>query len=302
LVAYVLMSAYMRLCYVLTTISKTYLLLQQGPCESSMLPGQSQINAISGLMFMVEPAHFIGLCWITHVAFPMRECDKDVTKWTCVALHVASTIFVGMWIVTGLAVIILIITVTFFDRNRHSGTRWWEDTLGNQAVEESLRLTNLPDPLREQIVGNLPTTTVPPADGEPCAICFDASPGDEWRILPCGHRFHPQCVDEWLKKQRGSCPTCRQDPTQDPTCNPALPSTPEGNDDNGWGGDRHIEVASMHSNPVASDSLALTVAPQEEEDRDDGAAASISLSSAPEAASMPATDEVATTRPADIAV
>ena len=39
LVAYVLMSAYMRLCYVLTTISKTYLLLQQGPCESSMLPG-----------------------------------------------------------------------------------------------------------------------------------------------------------------------------------------------------------------------------------------------------------------------
>ena len=82
---------------------------------------------------MVEPAHFICLCWITHVAFPMRECDKDVTKWTCVALHVASTIFVGMWIVTGLAVIILIITVTFFDRNRHSGTRWWEDTLGNQV-------------------------------------------------------------------------------------------------------------------------------------------------------------------------
>ena len=39
LVAYVLMSAYMRLCYILTTISKTYLLYQQGPCESSILPG-----------------------------------------------------------------------------------------------------------------------------------------------------------------------------------------------------------------------------------------------------------------------
>ena len=101
--------------------------------------GQSQINAISGLMFMVEPAHFICLCWITHVAFPMRECDKDVTKWTCVALHVASTIFVGMWIVTGLAVIILIITVTFFDRNRHTGTRWWEETLGNQVRLPSQR-------------------------------------------------------------------------------------------------------------------------------------------------------------------
>jgi hypothetical protein len=53
LVAYVLMSAYMRLCYVLTTISKTYLLLLHGPCESLTLPGQHQINTISGLMFMV---------------------------------------------------------------------------------------------------------------------------------------------------------------------------------------------------------------------------------------------------------
>ena len=23
------------------------------------------------------------------------------------------------------------------------------------------------------------------------------------RVLPCGHRFHPGCVDDWLKKQRG---------------------------------------------------------------------------------------------------
>ena len=53
LVAYVMMSAYMRLCYVLTTISKTYLLLQQGPCEALALPGQHQINTISSLMFMV---------------------------------------------------------------------------------------------------------------------------------------------------------------------------------------------------------------------------------------------------------
>mmetsp|Transcript_56686 Transcript_56686/g.83193 ORF Transcript_56686/g.83193 Transcript_56686/m.83193 type:complete len:419 (-) Transcript_56686:798-2054(-) len=213
LVAYVFMSAYMRLCYVLTTISKTYLLMQQGPCESSTLPGQQHINTISGFMFMVEPAHFICLCWITHVAFPINECDENVTRFTCTALHVASTIFVSMWILTGLAVIVLVVTVTFFDRNRQ-GSRWWEDTLGNQAVESSLRLTPLPDPLREQIIGNLPTTRVPPPDGEPCAICFDVDTQDQWRILPCGHRFHPACVDEWIKKQRGTCPTCRHDPTQ----------------------------------------------------------------------------------------
>jgi hypothetical protein len=230
----------------------------------------------------VEPAHFICLCWITHVAFPLSPCPEGVSQHTCISLHVASTIFVCMWILTGLAVIVLIVTVTFFDRNRQQNSRWWEDTFGNQAVESSLRLTQLPDPLREQIVGNLPTTSEPPADGEPCAICFDVDTQQEWycnsfacscafrpvcvfvfrlcventrhiayllyctwrvctpcalasssgailaqrqsvtvvayphlrRILPCGHRFHPACVDEWIKKQRGTCPTCRQDPTQ----------------------------------------------------------------------------------------
>ena len=134
-------------------------------------------------MFMVEPAHFICLCWITHVSFPMRPCGDDVGKWTCSALHVASTMFVGMWIVTFLAVIVLILTVTLFDRHRQSG-RWWEDTLGTQAtLEESLNQLPIPDHVRRQIVGNLPKTNVPPADGEPCAICFDISAGDEWYPL-----------------------------------------------------------------------------------------------------------------------
>ena len=214
LVAYVLMSSYMRICYVLTTMSKTYLLWKQGPCESTTLPGQKQINTVSGLMFLVEPAHFICLCWITHVAFPLVKCDEGVTQNTCISLHIASTIFVSMWILTGVAIVVLICTVTFLDGNRHNNSRWWEDTLGSTRAESALRLTALPDPLREQIIGNLPTTSEPPADGEPCAICFEVDTQDEWRVLPCGHRFHPACVDNWLKMHHGTCPTCRRDPTQ----------------------------------------------------------------------------------------
>ena len=144
----------------------------------------------------VEPAHFICLCWITHVAFPLSPCDEGVSQHTCISLHVASTIFVCMWILTGLAVIVLIVTVTFFDRNRQQNSRWWEDTFGNQAVESSLRLTQLPDPLREQIVGNLPTTSEPPADGEPCAICFDVDTQQEWycNSFPCSCACRPACV------------------------------------------------------------------------------------------------------------
>lgn len=144
----------------------------------------------------VEPAHFICLCWITHVAFPLSPCPEGVSQHTCISLHVASTIFVCMWILTGLAVIVLIVTVTFFDRNRQQNSRWWEDTFGNQAVESSLRLTQLPDPLREQIVGNLPTTSEPPADGEPCAICFDVDTQQEWycNSFACSCAFRPVCV------------------------------------------------------------------------------------------------------------
>jgi len=37
-----------------------------------------------------------------------------------------------------------------------------------------------------------------------CAICFESETQLEWRLLPCGHRFHPGCVDEWLKKEGAS--------------------------------------------------------------------------------------------------
>ena len=110
LVAYVILSAYIRLCYVLTTVSKTYLLVTQGPCEATALPGRTHINAVSSLMFMVEPAHFICLCWITHIAFPLTPCMKDVTPYTCISLNIAATIFVTMWILTGLAVLLLVIS------------------------------------------------------------------------------------------------------------------------------------------------------------------------------------------------
>jgi hypothetical protein len=43
-----------------------------------------------------------------------------------------------------------------------------------------------------------------------CSICLSALvAGDKVKALPpCGHRFHPGCVDDWLRSHP-SCPLCR---------------------------------------------------------------------------------------------
>ncbi|OEL13400.1 hypothetical protein BAE44_0025580 [Dichanthelium oligosanthes] len=43
-----------------------------------------------------------------------------------------------------------------------------------------------------------------------CSICLgEFAEGDKVKALPrCGHGFHPECVDPWLR-DRASCPLCR---------------------------------------------------------------------------------------------
>ncbi|KAJ3180701.1 hypothetical protein HDU87_001814 [Geranomyces variabilis] len=51
-------------------------------------------------------------------------------------------------------------------------------------------------------------------NGEPtCSICIDEFESDtNVRVLqPCGHAFHPECVDRWVMEQAAVCPMCRQD-------------------------------------------------------------------------------------------
>ncbi|KAM3515670.1 hypothetical protein MY11210_000648 [Beauveria gryllotalpidicola] len=51
-------------------------------------------------------------------------------------------------------------------------------------------------------------------DGEHlgCSICTeDFTVGEDVRVLPCHHQFHPGCVDPWLVNVSGTCPLCRYD-------------------------------------------------------------------------------------------
>lgn len=51
----------------------------------------------------------------------------------------------------------------------------------------------------------------PEPEKEWCPICLiDYEEGEELRELPCGHLYHPQCIDSWFAKKK-NCPYCKQD-------------------------------------------------------------------------------------------
>ena len=58
----------------------------------------------------------------------------------------------------------------------------------------------------------------PDGDGEDeelCPICLvDYDEGDTLQLLPCGHFYHPECIEQWLTN-KNSCPMCKQVVAQD---------------------------------------------------------------------------------------
>lgn len=118
LAANVIMSCYMRLCYILHTSSKSYVLIKEGETETASLPFMHVIESVSSAMFLVEPGHFVCLCWITHISFPFKPCDGLPYWAACRSLHVTSTIFVAAWILTGLAFAFITMCFTMFERSR----------------------------------------------------------------------------------------------------------------------------------------------------------------------------------------
>ncbi|KAG9191572.1 hypothetical protein G6011_10306 [Alternaria panax] len=51
------------------------------------------------------------------------------------------------------------------------------------------------------------TEDASPDEGLGCSICTeDFEKGQNLRVLPCDHKFHPECVDPWLLNVSGTCP------------------------------------------------------------------------------------------------
>lgn len=45
-----------------------------------------------------------------------------------------------------------------------------------------------------------------------CTICiYDFENNEKIKQLPCGHLFHPNCIDNWLGNYSYKCPTCKKE-------------------------------------------------------------------------------------------
>eukprot|EP00933_Yihiella_yeosuensis_P044243 TRINITY_DN39354_c0_g1_i1.p1 TRINITY_DN39354_c0_g1~~TRINITY_DN39354_c0_g1_i1.p1 ORF type:complete len:244 (-),score=41.22 TRINITY_DN39354_c0_g1_i1:167-898(-) len=54
----------------------------------------------------------------------------------------------------------------------------------------------------------------------PCVICMEAlEAGKSGCVLPCGHTFHVDCINGWIRSRaKSNCPTCREDYSDHPAC------------------------------------------------------------------------------------
>ncbi|KAL6657591.1 hypothetical protein ACP70R_005371 [Stipagrostis hirtigluma subsp. patula] len=85
--------------------------------------------------------------------------------------------------------------------------------------------------LDDKSMAKLPRREVAKGEALDCAVCItELAAGETARVLPrCGHAFHVDCVDMWLRSH-STCPLCRCPAVDDPPVPPAVP-TPEADPD-----------------------------------------------------------------------
>ncbi|KAL3490529.1 hypothetical protein BJX62DRAFT_137696 [Aspergillus germanicus] len=72
--------------------------------------------------------------------------------------------------------------------------------------------TSTPESKQERRTGVTEAETPTDHPNFSCPICTDDFvKGQDLRVLPCNHQFHPECIDPWLVNVSGTCPLCRID-------------------------------------------------------------------------------------------
>jgi hypothetical protein len=87
-------------------------------------------------------------------------------------------------------------------QNQSFGRRFRQQFEDVKVVTDSYTLTNL-------ICKNFCAKTDKYTE---CTICiYDFEHNEKIKQLPCGHLFHPDCIDNWLGNYSYKCPTCKKE-------------------------------------------------------------------------------------------
>ncbi|KAK0842709.1 hypothetical protein LTS02_016379 [Friedmanniomyces endolithicus] len=90
-------------------------------------------------------------------------------------------------------------------------------TAATTTAEDSAPVEQEPVAGQESSAGGIAaaassTQNINDRDNQGCSICTeDFELGQDQRVLPCDHRFHPDCIDPWLLNVSGTCPLWRID-------------------------------------------------------------------------------------------
>lgn len=92
-----------------------------------------------------------------------------------------------------------------------AGSRRTERVEMSPQAREAKALAGIEGSAKSLAAGLKNFTIKSPDDGEQCPICIEEwVPSEVAKLLPCGHKFHQECIQGWLQKST-LCPICKAD-------------------------------------------------------------------------------------------
>ncbi|KAF4148796.1 Ring finger domain [Phytophthora infestans] len=93
--------------------------------------------------------------------------------------------------------------------NRDFDSNDYERLMRLEALNERRQEGATPQQIQQLPIITVTESMLKASENASCTVCLNVFQVDApVRMMPCFHRFHPQCIDPWLQ-EKGRCPICK---------------------------------------------------------------------------------------------